>query len=73
MNWIKETWKKKVTRSVLAVAFSVAMIGGFGTYELLRPAAAHATPSPATASPLDDNSVGALLSVDHAMETLAAR
>ena len=73
MNWIKANWKKKATRPILAIALSFAMIGGFASYELLRPSAAHAAPAPATASPLDDNSVGALLSVDHAMETLAAR
>jgi serine protease Do len=72
MKWNKENLKKKVTRPILALTLSVAMIGGFTSYELLRPSAAHAAPSPATTAPLDDNSVGALLSLDHAMETLAA-
>jgi len=73
MNWIKETWKKKVTRSVLALTLSAAMVGGFASYELLRPADACAAVPAGAAQPLDDNSVAALLSLDHAMETLAAR
>jgi len=72
MKWIKEAWKKSVARPILAIVLSVAMIGGFTSYELLRPSAAHAAPSPATEAPLSDNSVGALLSLDHAMETLAS-
>jgi serine protease Do len=71
MNWIKETWKK-ASRSIVAIALSVAMVGGFASYELLKPSSAQAAPSPATTTPLDDNSVGALLSLDHAMETLAS-
>ena len=72
MNWMKETWKKSAGRPLLAIALSVAMVGGFASYELLRPSDAHAAPSPATTAPLDDNSVGALLSLDHALETLAS-
>lgn len=72
MNWMKTNFRNSTRRSVLAVALAVALIGGIGGYELLRPADAHASPAPA-ASALDDNSVGALLSLDHAMETLAAR
>jgi serine protease Do len=66
-------------RWVVAVA-AVAIAFSFGAYELVRPAAAavaasHAT-KPLFASPapaLDDNSVSALLSLDQAMENLAAR
>jgi len=72
MNWIKTNFRNSTRRSVLAIALGVAMIAGIGGYELMRPADAHAAPAPA-ASALDDNSVGALLSLDHAMETLAAR
>jgi serine protease Do len=72
MNWVKATWNKS-RRSVLAVALSIALAGGVAGYELLRPAYAHAaSPAPA-ASPLDDSSVSALLSLDRAMETLASR
>ena len=72
MNWIKETWKKSAHRQALAVALSAAMVGGVGGYELMRPSNAHAAPAAAAAA-LDDNNVGALLSLDQAMETLAAR
>src|SRR5947209_7949523 len=64
-----KTWMKRLAVPVLAGALAAS----FATYEL-KPASASAviTPAPA-ASPLDDNSVGALLSLDKAMETLAAR
>ena len=73
MQWNKESWKKSATRSILAVTLSVAMVGGFASYELLKPTDAHAAPAAATSTtPLDDSSVSALLSLDHAMETLAS-
>jgi serine protease Do len=54
------------------------MVLSLAAYEVAKPAAAHAAPSaPAanlsTTAPLDDNSVSALLALDHAMETLTAR
>jgi serine protease Do len=64
--------KKFARRSVLAAAIAGATIASFATYELATPVAANAAAEP-TASPLDDHSVGALLSLDNAMETLAAR
>lgn len=79
MNWNIRTWKKSVSRPVLAITLSAIMAGGIGGYELLRPTNARAaSPAPMPApvsntSPLDDNSVGALISLDHAMETLASR
>jgi len=72
MNWNFTSFKKSATRSVLAITLSAAMVGGFAGYELLRPANARAAVATSTTSPLDDNSVGALLSLDHAMETLAS-
>jgi serine protease Do len=73
MNWKIASWKKSVSRSVLAVTLSAAMVGGVASYELLRPANARAAVPASSASPLDDNSVGALLALDHAMETVASR
>jgi serine protease Do len=75
MNWNIRNWKQSVSRSVVAITLSAAMVGGVAGYELLKPTDARAAaPAPvSTASPLDDNSVGALLSLDHAMETLASR
>src|SRR5579862_8229560 len=69
------TWKARLTRRFIAPALALATIGAFGTYECLKPAAAHASSVTSTSAtpPLDDNSVGALLSLDHAMEAVAAR
>jgi serine protease Do len=49
------------------------MAVGLGAYQFTSPAKAATTTSAVAAQPLDDNSVGALLSLDRAMETLAAR
>ncbi|MBV9075103.1 MAG: Do family serine endopeptidase [Acidobacteria bacterium] len=66
--------KTALGRRVLAPALALATIASFGAYECLKPAAAHASSVMSSApAPLDENSVGALLSIDHAMETLAAR
>jgi serine protease Do len=66
-----KTW---LTRRMIAPALALTTIASFGTYEVLKPAAASAAAVPApAASPLDDNSVGALLSPDNAMENLAAK
>jgi serine protease Do len=62
------------TRFAVAV-LAIAVIAGLGTFTFTKSATAAAsvgTPAPAAAA-LDDNSVGALLSLDRAMETLAAR
>ncbi len=56
----------------LAVAvLAIALVGSLATFSFTKSATA-ATPAPAAAA-LSDNSVGALLSLDNAMETLAAR
>ena len=66
--------KTRWTRRMIAPALALATIASFGTYEVLKPSAASAAAVPApAASPLDDNSVGALLSLDNAMENLAAK
>src|SRR5579863_2801824 len=66
-----QTWKNKLTRRLLAAVAAVLAVGSFATYEFTNSARAAAI-APA-AAPLDDNSVGALLTLDRAMETLAAR
>ncbi|GAC1430227.1 MAG: DegQ family serine endoprotease [Terriglobales bacterium] len=71
---IREAWKT-LTRPVVATLATIALIAFFASYECLRPttaSAAMASPAPAAAA-LDDSSIGALLSLDKAMETLAAR
>jgi len=66
-----ERFKSLSTKRVLAAALAVATVGSVATLNLTKTARA-ATAAPAAAA-LDDNSVGALLSLDQAMETLAAR
>jgi len=66
----------KIIRARLAVAVvAIALIAALATFSLTKSATAATpggTPAPAAAA-LDDSSVSALLSLDHAMETLAAR
>ena len=52
---------------------ALAIAASFATYEVVRPIPASAAAATSNTQPLDDNSVGALLSLDRAMETLAAR
>src|SRR6202051_2163315 len=66
-----ERFKSLATKRGLAAALAVATVGSVATLNLTKTARA-ATAAPAAAA-LDDNSVGALLSLDQAMETLAAR
>jgi len=65
--------KNKWTRRLAVPVLALALVASFTTYELVRPATATAASSAPAAAPLDDNSVGALLALDRAMETLAAR
>ncbi len=58
---------------LLAPAIAFALATTIATYECVKPATARAATATSTTAPLDDNSVGALLSLDRAMETLAAR
>src|SRR5882724_12170385 len=65
--------KTSFTRRLIVPVLAVGTIFSLATYEFASPAKA-ASPAPAAAaSALDDNSVSALLSLDKAMETLAAR
>ena len=60
-----------VTRRLLVALLAVVAVGSVATFNFTKSAkAAEAAPA---AAPLDDNSVGALLTLDRAMETLAAR
>jgi len=73
LNLLK--WTKSTQRGVAASALALALIGSFTTYEILKPATATAAtpPAAAAAAPLPANDVDALLAVDKAMETVAAR
>src|SRR5450631_131035 len=68
-NWIKKC-QGAISRRFLVGLGAVAMILSLAAYEL-KPVNA-AAPA-AAAAPLDDSSVSALLSLDRAMEALAAR
>jgi serine protease Do len=70
-TWLKDSsskWMRRLAVPVLAVA-----LAAFATYECVKPAAARAADAAPSAAPLDVDSVGALLALDKAMETLAAR
>lgn len=71
MSWIS-TFGTNLKKRVLIPVLAVAVAAGLAGYELAKPVGAAAVVAP-TVSPLDDNSVGALLALDQAMETLAAR
>ncbi len=74
-KWIQQV-KSTITRRVAVAVIAVAAVGSLTTLHYAEAAKAASTsfvaPAPAAAA-LDDNSVAALLSLDHAMENLAAR
>jgi serine protease Do len=72
MKWFDEL-RTKAARRMLVPVVAIGATVSLATYEFAKPASASApTPAPAAAA-LDDNSVSALLALDHAMETVAAR
>ena len=75
MRNLIEQWKHNLKRKSAAAVLTLALVAGFGTYEIFKPADANAaSPIPAAAAPaLDDNSVSAISALDQAMEKLAAR
>src|ERR1700730_13685976 len=70
-SWIKYC-QVVLKRRFLVPLTAVAMVLSLAAYEFDNPVRAAATPAAAAAA-LDDNSVSALLSLDRAMEALAAR
>src|SRR5260370_4003329 len=58
-------------RRLIVPVVAIGTVVSLATYQFAKPARA-AVPAPA-AAPLDDNSVNALLALDNAMETVAAR
>ncbi len=74
MKWLdscKARCKAVVTRRLAVALIAVLAVGAVATFNFTKSAKA-AVAAPAAAA-LDDNSVGALLTLDRAMETLAAR
>jgi serine protease Do len=73
-TWFLEGWKHSLGRRLIAPMLAVGMVGSLAAFEIHKPVVvAKAAAAEPSAAPLDDNSVGALLALDHAMETLAAR
>ena len=70
---ITTSWKTIIGRHLAASIIAIAALASLVTYESVKPMAARAAVAAPAAAALDDDSVGALLSLDHAMETLAAR
>jgi serine protease Do len=71
-RWMARQWQSLKAHSKATAAIVLAGALALGTYSFLKPAAASASsPAPANA-PLDENSVSAILALDHAMETLAS-
>jgi serine protease Do len=64
-----KTWMRRLAVPMIALA----LVASFATYECVKPAPARAAAAAPSAAPLDAESVGALLALDKAMETLAAR
>ena len=70
----KANCKNLLTRRLTVALLAIAVVGSVATFNFAKSATAAAAPTPApAAAPLDDNSVAALLTLDQAMETLAAR
>jgi serine protease Do len=72
-GWFQRMRQRFLQRGIAAPLVAAALVLSFTTYEIAKPAAAGAAASAPAAAALDDSSVSALLSLDHAMETLAAR
>lgn len=73
---VEKSWnenQKKWTRRLAVPVLAVALAASFATYECVKPASAKAAAAAPSAAPLDADSVGALMALDKAMETLAAR
>ncbi len=67
------TFKNVFASRMIAPLIALAMAASLGVYEAAKPTPVRAAVAGPTTTPLDDNSVSALLSLDRAMETLAAR
>src|SRR5579863_7325111 len=71
-SWIEKS-KNLLKRRILIPVLTVGIVGSLVAYDIGKPARARAAePAPPQAA-LDDKSVDALLALDRAMETLAAR
>src|SRR4030088_495416 len=65
-------WKTSIGR-VAASLVAIAALASLATYETAKPTNARAAVAAPAAAPLGDNSVSTVVSLDQAMETLAAK
>ena len=68
-NEDNKKWMRRLALPALAIAFTASAVG----YRWVEPLMARAASAAPSAAPLDSDSVGELLALDKAMETLAAR
>ena len=66
-------WKSLLQQRLIIPVLTLGMAAGFGTYEFMKPVAATAAAAAPSAAALSEESVSALLALDHAMETVASR
>jgi len=71
-KWLNEN-KTKWTRRLALPVFSLALALSVATYGWVRPTSASAAATAPAAAPIDTDSVSALIALDKAMETVAAR
>src|SRR5271165_1042792 len=72
--WNLKQWTNTTRRRIAASALALALAGSFTAYEAMKPATATAATQAVTgSSPLEASQVDALLQLDKAMETVAAR
>jgi serine protease Do len=72
-EWFKKNSSNHWARRLAVPVLALALVASLTTYEFFKPASARAAEVAPAAAPLDPDSVSALLALDHAMETLAAR
>src|SRR5713101_8088305 len=73
METLMERMFNRKWKLMLLPALALLLAASFAAYEFVQPTVAKAAGATSNTAPLDDNSVGALLNLDHAMETLGAR
>src|SRR5437763_1699553 len=66
-------WNSLLRQRLLVPILTLGMAAGFGTYEFMKPVAVTAAVAAPSAPALSEESVSALLALDHAMETVASR
>src|SRR6266545_1933318 len=71
-SWIASKWKAIAARKLITSALALAIVASVGAYQFVKPADVHAASAAPAAAALDQESVNAILTLDKAMETLAA-